>query len=82
MNSLADRIAKKRVSIVRPARREDADSEFDLIREILQCLHGLVLGLRPPDDNEMRDIQKNVMPFVDPDLFSFIYHDSEPPRPA
>jgi hypothetical protein len=78
MNSLADRIAKKKGIHVRPARREDADSEFDLIREIYNASWASNWGFVPLTDNEMRDIQKNVMPFVDPDLVFFIYYDGEP----
>ena len=35
-------------------------------------------GFVPLSDNEMRDIQKNVMKFADPDLAFFIYYEDEP----
>ena len=78
MNHLADRIAQKKGVHIRRARREDADSEFDLIREIYNASWSGNWGFVPLTDNEMRDIQKNVMPFVDPDLVFFIYYDGEP----
>ena len=35
-------------------------------------------GFVPLTDNEMKDIQKNVMDFADPDMVFFIYYENEP----
>jgi hypothetical protein len=78
MDRLADRVAQKKGVHIRRACRKDAASEFDLIKEIYNASWASNWGFVPLTDNEMRDIQKNVMPFVDPDLVFFIYYDGEP----
>src|SRR5208283_1250080 len=57
---------------------KDVDSEFDLIREIYNDAWSGNWGFVPLSDNEMRDIQKNVMEFADPDMAFFIYYEDEP----
>lgn len=78
MDRLAERIAKKRGVHIRRGQPKDADSEFALIREIYNASWSDNWGFVPLSDNEMRDIQKQVMDFVDPDFVFFIYYDSEP----
>ena len=77
MDRLAERIAKKGIHI-RPSRPKDADSEFALIREIYNDSWSANWGFVPLSDREMRDIQKNVMEFVDPDMVFFIEYEDEP----
>jgi hypothetical protein len=78
MDRLAERIARKKGIHIRPARPKDADSEFALIREIYNDAWSDNWGFVPLSDHEMRDIQKNVMEFVDPDLVFFIDYEDEP----
>ena len=69
MDRLAERISKKGIHI-RPSHPKDVDSEFALIREIYNASWSGNWGFVPLSENEMRDIQKNVMEFADPDRFS------------
>jgi hypothetical protein len=78
MDRLAERIARKKGIHIRPARLKDADSEFALIREIYNGAWSDNWGFVPLSDHEMRDIQKNVMKFVDPDMVFFIDYEDEP----
>jgi hypothetical protein len=78
MDRLAERISKKKGIHIRPSHPKDVDSEFALIREIYNASWSGNWGFVPLSDNEMRNIQKNVMKFVDPDLVFFIYYENEP----
>jgi hypothetical protein len=78
MDHLAERIAKKKGVHIRPSRPKDADTEFALIREIYNDSWSGNWGFVPLSDHEMRDIQKNVTEFVDPDMVFFIYYEDEP----
>ncbi len=78
MDRLAEKISKKKGIRIRAARPKDADSEFALIRDIYNASWSGNWGFVPLSDNEMRDIQKNVMTFADPDLAFFIYYEDEP----
>ena len=78
MDRLAERMAKKRGIRIRPSHPKDVDSEFALIREIYNTAWSGNWGFVPLSDNEMKDIQKNVMEFTDPDLAFFIYYEDEP----
>jgi hypothetical protein len=78
MDRLAERITRKKGIHIRPARPKDADSEFDLIREIYNGAWSDNWGFVPLSDHEMRDIQKNVMKFVDPEMVFFIDYEDEP----
>jgi hypothetical protein len=78
MDRLAEKIAKKRGVQIRLFRRKEMDSEFDLIREIFNDSWSGNWGFVPLTENEMRDIQKSVVPFADEDLVFFIYYDNEP----
>jgi len=78
MDRLAERIAQKKGVHIRCACPKDADAEFALIREIYNASWSGNWGFVPLSANEMRDIQKNVMKFVDPDLVFFIYYEHEP----
>jgi hypothetical protein len=78
MDSLAGRIAKKKGIHIRCFRPKEEDAEFALIREIYNASWSGNWGFVPLTDNEMKDIQKNVMEFADPDLAFFIYYENEP----
>lgn len=78
MDRLAERLAKKKGIHVRLSRPKDLDSEFALIREIYNDAWSSNWGFVPLTDNEMRDIQKNVTGFMDPDLAFYIYYEDEP----
>lgn len=78
MDSLAGRIARKKGIRIRPFRRKDAEAEFALIREIYNDSWSANWGFVPLSVEEMRDIQKSVMAFADPDLAFFIYYEDEP----
>jgi hypothetical protein len=78
MDSLAGRIARKKCIHIKPINPKDADAEFDRIREIYNDGWSKNWGFVPLSNNEIRDIQKSVMKFADPDLAFFIYYENEP----
>jgi GNAT superfamily N-acetyltransferase len=78
MDRLAERTAKKKGVRIRHVDPKQMDAEFDLIREIYNDSWAGNWGFVPLTVNEMREIQKNVKPFADPDLVFFIYYDEEP----
>ena len=78
MDSLAGRIARKKGIHIRPFRPKDEDAEFVRIKEIYNDSWSANWGFVPLSDEEMRDIQKSVMVFADPDLAFFIYYEDEP----
>jgi hypothetical protein len=78
MDQLAGRIAKKKGIHIRRFRPKEEDAEFALIREIYNDSWSGNWGFVPLSENEMKDIQKNVMTFTDPDLAFFIYYENEP----
>lgn len=78
MDQLAERISGKKGVRIRLSRPKDADTEFALIREIYNDAWSDNWGFVPLSANEMKDIQKNVMDFVDPDMVFFIYYEDEP----
>jgi len=78
MDRLAEKIAKKKGVHIRLFRPKEEDAEFALIREIYNTSWSGNWGFVPLSNNEMRDIQKNVMEFTDPDLAFFIYYEGEP----
>ena len=78
MDSLAGRIARKKGIHIKRINPKDADAEFALIREIYNDSWSSNWGFVPLSTNEIRDIQKNVMKFADPDLAFFIYYENEP----
>jgi hypothetical protein len=78
MDRLAERIAKKKGVRIRHVDPNDRDAEFALIREIYNDSWSGNWGFVPLSENEMRDIQKSVKPFADPDLVFFINYENEP----
>jgi len=78
MDSLAGRLARKKGIHIRCSNPKEVSAEFDLIREIYNDSWSGNWGFVPLSNNEMRDIQKNVMQFMDPDLAFFIYYENEP----
>jgi hypothetical protein len=78
MDSLAGRIARKNGIQIKRMNPKDADVEFARIREIYNDSWSSNWGFVPLSINEIRDIQKSVMKFADPDLAFFIYYENEP----
>ena len=78
MDSLAERLAAKKSIHIRRINPKDIGAEFDLIREIYNDSWSGNWGFVPLSVQEMRDIQKNVMQFMDTDLAFFIYYENEP----
>ena len=78
MDSMAGRIARKKGIHIRFIRPKDYDAEFALIREIYNDSWSANWGFVPLSDEEMRDIQKSVVSFADPDLAFFIHCEDEP----
>ncbi len=78
MERLAERTAQKKGVRIRHVDPKNRDAEFALIREIYNDSWSGNWGFVPLTDNEMRDIQKSVKPFADPDLVFFIYYENEP----
>lgn len=78
MERLAEKISQKRGVRIRHVDPKHMDAEFALIREIYNDSWSGNWGFVPLTANEMRDIQKSVKPFADPDLVFFIYYDDEP----
>jgi len=78
MDSLAGRIARKKGIHIRPFRPKDEDAEFTRIKEIYNDSWSANWGFVPLSDGEIRNFQKSVMTFADPDLAFFIYYEDEP----
>jgi len=78
MDRLALRITQKKGIHIRPFRPKEEDAEGALIREIYNASWSGNWGFVPLSDNEMKDIQKSVMSFADPDLTFFIYYEDKP----
>ena len=78
MDSLAARIARKKGIEIRPFHPKDQDAEFARIREIYNDSWSSNWGFVPLSEGEMRDFQKAVMTFADPDLAFFIYYENDP----
>ena len=78
MDRLAERIARKKGVCIRRFSPKDENAEFALIKEIYNASWSGNWGFVPLSDDEMRDIQKRVMTFADPDLVFFIYYEREP----
>jgi hypothetical protein len=78
MDRLAERIGKKKGVRIRHANPKDSNAEFALIRQIYNDSWAGNWGFVPLSDNEMKDIQKSVKPFADPDFVFFIYYENEP----
>jgi hypothetical protein len=78
MDRLAERTAQKKGVRIRHVDPKNRDAEFALIREIYNDSWSGNWGFVPLTENEMKDIQKSVKPFADPDLVFFIYYENEP----
>ena len=78
MNSLAGRIARKKGIQIRPFNLKQADVEFAQVKEIYNDCWSANWCFVPLSDEEMKDIQKSVLTFADPDLAFFIYYEDEP----
>ena len=78
MDRLAERIARKQGINIRPFRLKEADAEFARVREIYNASWAGNWGFVPLSEHEMRDIQKSVMKFADPDLAFFIDYERDP----
>ncbi|MFU8856629.1 MAG: acyl-CoA N-acyltransferase [Deferrisomatales bacterium] len=78
MERLAEKVANKKGVRIRQVDPENRDAEFGLIRKIYNESWCGNWGFVPLSDREMKDIQKSVKPFADPDLVFFIHHEEEP----
>jgi hypothetical protein len=78
IDSLAGRIARKKGIQIKRMNPKDADAEFNRIRDIYNDSWSNNWGFVPLSANEIRDIQKSVMKFADPDLAFFIYYEDQP----
>lgn len=78
MERLAQRTAQKKGVCIRHVDPKNMDAEFALIRDIYNDSWSGNWGFVPLTKNEMRDIQKSVKPFADPDLVFFIYYEDVP----
>jgi hypothetical protein len=78
MERLAERITQKKRIHIRLFRPKEVDAEFALIKDIYNDSWSGNWGFAPLSDGEIRDIQKSVMKFADPDLTFFIYYENEP----
>jgi len=78
MERLAVKISQKKGIHIRLYRPKEEDAEFALIREIYNDAWADNWGFVPLSENEMKEIQKNVMEFTDPDLAFFIYYNDKP----
>jgi len=78
MDRLAERIARKKGISIRRFSSKDENAEFARIKEVYNDSWSGNWGFVPLSDDEMRDIQKNVMTFADPDLAFFIYYEDDP----
>jgi len=78
MDRLAVKISQKKGVRIRKVDTKNLDDEFALIREIYNDSWSGNWGFVPLTENEMKDIQKSVKPFADPDLVFFIYYEDEP----
>ena len=77
MERLAERLAQKKGIRVRPFRLKNSDAEFALMQEIYNASWSGNWGFVPVSGNEIRDMQKNLVKFADPDLAFFIYYEQE-----
>lgn len=78
MDRLGERVARRKGVTIRRFRPKDETAEFALIREIYNDSWSGNWGFVPLSDEEMRDIQKSVMTFADPDLAFFVYYEDDP----
>jgi hypothetical protein len=78
MDRLAERLTSKKGIHIRRFQPKEEDAEFALIREIYNASWSGNWGFVPLSANEMKDIQKHVMTFTDPDLTFFINYENEP----
>lgn len=78
LDSLAERVARKKGIQIRPFRLKDPVSEFALVREIFNDCWAGNWGYVPLSDNETREIGKSMVEIADPDLAFFIYYEDDP----
>jgi hypothetical protein len=78
MESLADRLARKKGVHIRAFRLKDPVPELALIREIFNDCWSDNWGYVPLSDHEIREIGKSMVAIADQDLAFFIYYEDEP----
>ena len=78
MESLAERLARKKGVNIRPFRLKDPVPELSLVREIFNDCWSGNWGYVPLSDHEIQTIGKSMMEIADPDLAFFIYYGDEP----
>lgn len=78
MESLAERLARKKGIHIRPFRLKEPVSELALVREIFNDCWSSNWGYVPLSDHEIREIGKSMVAIADPDLAFFLYYEDEP----
>ena len=78
LDSLAERLARKKGIHIRPFRLKDPVPELALVREIFNDCWSGNWGYVPLSDHETQEIGKSMMEIADPDLAFFIYYEDEP----
>jgi hypothetical protein len=78
MESLAERLARKKGIHIRPFRLKDPVPELALVREIFNDCWSGNWGYVPLSDHEIGAIGKSMVAIADPDLAFFIYYEDEP----
>ncbi|WP_319585641.1 acyl-CoA N-acyltransferase [uncultured Desulfobulbus sp.] len=78
MESLAERLTRKKGIHIRPFRLKDPVPELALVREIFNDCWSGNWGYVPLSDHEIGVIGKSMVAIADPDLAFFIYYEDEP----
>jgi len=78
LDSLAERLARKKGIHIRAFRLKDPVPELALVREIFNDCWSGNWGYVPLSDHETQEIGKSMMEIADPDLAFFIYYEDEP----
>lgn len=78
MESLAERLARKKGIHIRPFRLKEPVPELALVRDIFNDCWSSNWGYVPLSDHEIREIGKSMVAIADPDLAFFLYYEDEP----
>ena len=78
LESLAERVARKKGVHIRAFRLKDPVPELALVREIFNDCWSKNWGYVPFSDHEIQEIGKSMVEIADPDLAFFIYYEEEP----
>ena len=78
LESLAERLARKKGIHIRPFRLKDPVPELALVREIFNDCWSGNWGYVPLSDHEIQAIGNSMVAIADPDLAFFIYYEDDP----